>query len=315
MKQKAIIARCFKRFFVRTYLRIEILRTVWRRLSATIFLGVSLFGLCFPVYALSSTALEIGILPYLPTHTILERYQPLRNFLEQRLREPVSIVTAPDYASFIERTQQREYPLVVTASHAARLAELEAGYQPILRPSGETYATLLVRTDSAYRDIKDLRGKTIATPDPYAIVSQMGVNWLRQAGLRPGRDVTLQSSFTHTTSLHAVVEGAADAGFVSNSAFVAAKSDLKNRVRSLGQTKSSGGPGVVYLAHPAMPAKRMAEIRTAILAFVQTPEGKAFVANLGHDTLRGMKAGELAMLDPYVRELKQVLAVRKAGAH
>ncbi|MEK6664367.1 MAG: PhnD/SsuA/transferrin family substrate-binding protein [Pseudomonadota bacterium] len=287
------------------------IKRVFRRLMAVFSAGALLIGLSLPVNAQPSTALEIGIIPYLPTPTILERYKPLRTFLEQRLREPVSIVTAPDYASFIERTQRRDYPFVITVSHAARLAELEAGYQPMLRPGWDTYATLLVRKDSAFQDIKDLRGKTIATPGPYAIVSQLGADWLKKVGLKPGQDVTLQSNLTHTTSLHAVAEGAADAAFISNRAFVAAKSDMKDRVRSLGQSKDSGGPGVVYLAHPALSAQRVAAVKAAILAFIQTPEGKEFVASLGYDTLREMKSGEMEILDPYVRELKHVMAANK----
>ncbi|MBT9613277.1 MAG: phosphate/phosphite/phosphonate ABC transporter substrate-binding protein [Burkholderiales bacterium] len=291
------------------------IKLVFWRLVAIFPAGALLIGLTLPANAQPSKGLEIGIVPYLPTPTILERYQPLRIYLEQRLHEPLSIVTAPDYPSFIERTQRREYPFVITVAHAARLAELEAGYQPMLRPGWDTYATLLVRKDSAFQDIKDLRGKTIATPGPYAIVSKLGADWLRKAGLKPGQDVTLQSNFTHTTAMHAVAEGAADAAFISNRAFVAAKSDLKDSVRSLGQSKDSGGPGVVYLAHPALSAKRVAEVKGAILAFVQTPEGKAFVASLGYDTLREMKAGELAVLDPYVRELKQVISANKTAIH
>jgi len=232
-------------------------------------------------------------------------------YLGQHMREPVNIVTAPDYASFIERTQRGEYPFVITVAHAARLAEVEAGYQPMLRPGWDTYVLLRVKKDSAVQDIKELRGKTIATPGPYAIVSQLGANWLRQVGLKPGEDVILQPNRTHTTSLHAVTEGAVDAGFISNRAFVAVKSDLKDSVRSLGQYKESGGPGVVYMAHPSMPKPRLGEINAAILAFVRTAPGKVFVANLGYDTLREIRPGELAVLDPFVRELRQVIAANK----
>ncbi|OFZ97555.1 MAG: hypothetical protein A2Z44_00395 [Betaproteobacteria bacterium RBG_19FT_COMBO_58_11] len=288
------------------------IKTVFWLILAAFPAGALLIGFSLPAHAQLGHALEFGIVPYLPTPTILERYKPLRIYLEQRLHEPVSIVSAPDYPSFIECTQRRDYPFVITVSHAARLAELEAGYQPMLRPGWDFNALLLVKKDSAFQDIKDLRGKTIATPGPYAVVSQLGANWLRQAGLKPGQDVTLQPNLTHTTSLHAVVEGAADAAFISNRAFVAVKSDLKDRVRSLGQSKESGGPSVVYMAHPALSAKRVAEVKAAILAFVQTPEGKEFVASLGYDTLREMKPGELAALDPYVRELKQVMANKPA---
>lgn len=54
----------------------------------------------------------------------------------------------------------------------------------------------------------------------------------------------------------------------------------------------------------------MAVIKDAVLAFVQTEAGKAFVAGLGYDTLREMKPGELAVLDPYMQELKQVMLTK-----
>ena len=289
-------------------MRESVLWRCWVKFS----LSVLLIACALPGRAAAGQTLEFAILPYLPTATILERYKPLRDYLERRFREPVSIVSAPDYASFIERTQRGEYAFVITIAHAARLAEVEAGYRPMLRPGWDTYATLLVRKDSPYQDIKDLRGKIIATPGPYAIVSQLGGNWLSQVGLKPGRDVFLRTSITHTTALHAVVAGDADAGFVSNRAFVAAKSDLKGQLRSLGQSKESGGPGVVYMAHPSIPAQRVAAIKEAVLAFVQTEAGKAFVAGLGYDTLREIKPGELVVLDPYVRELKQVMLNKTA---
>jgi len=285
----------------------EMKMNFFRRMVSVFPVGALLIGFSLSANAQTNTALEFGVLPYLPTATLLERYMPLRVYLERHLREPVSIVTAPDYAVFFERTQRREYPFVITASHAARLAELE-GYQPMLRPGWDFYAVLLVKKDSAYQDIKDLRGKTIATPGPYAVVSQIGANWLLQAGLHPGQNVTLQSNPTHTSTMHAVVADAADAALISNRAFVAAKSDLKDRVRSLGQSKESGGPSVVYMAHPALPAKRVAAVKAAILAFLRTQEGKAFLVSLGYDTLREMKPGELAALDPYVRELKHLMA-------
>lgn len=288
-------------------------KSVFWKCRVEFSLGVLLIAWALPGHAQTIGALEFGILPYLPTATILERYQPLREYLERRFREPVSIVSAPDYASFFRRTQRGEYALVITASHAARLAEVEAGYRSMLRPGWDTYATLLVRKESPYQDIKDLRGKKIAAPGPYAIVSQLGANWLNQVGLVAGRDVFLRTSITHTTALHAVVAGETDAGFISNRAFVAAKSDLKDHVRALGLSKESGGPGVVYMAHPAIPAQRVAAIKEAILAFVQTEAGKAFVAGLGYDTLREMKSGELARLDPYVRELKQVMQNQTAN--
>lgn len=287
------------------------METIFQRFLSVFLPGALCIGLSFPLSVQASKGLEIAIFPYLPTPTLLERYQPLRIYLQQQLGESVTLVSAPDYPSFFERTQRREYQIVITAAHAARWAEVEAGYRPLLRPGFDTNAILLVRKDSWYRDIKDLRGKTIATPGPFAIVSQLGAEWLRKAGLNPGQEVTLQSNFTHATAMHAVAEGVTDAALISNRAFVAAKSELKDRVHSLGQSKD-GGPGVVYLAHPAMSEQRVAAFKAAVLTFVKTPEGKAFVASLGYDTLREIKPGELAMLDPYVRELKLLMSANQS---
>ena len=80
-----------------------------------------------------NTTIEIGILPTLSTRTILATYQPLREYVEEKLGQPVTLVTAADYRTFLDRTQRGEYRFVVTAPHYARLAQSEAGYVPMVR--------------------------------------------------------------------------------------------------------------------------------------------------------------------------------------
>jgi phosphonate transport system substrate-binding protein len=251
--------------------------------------------------------MELAIVPYLPARILLERYKPLRVYLERSLRRPVTLFTAPDYQTFIARTQRREYTFVVTVAHAARLAELEAGYVPMLRPAMDTHAILLVARDGPIRSIADLRGRRVAVPDNLAIVTQLGAEVLRSHGLKPGEDVTLYTATTHSTAMHAVLAGEAEAAVVSDRAFIAAASDLKQELRAIA-TSASGVPGVVYLASPAVPGALVAEITQAILGFAnETADGRKFLESLGYDALRALKPDELAVVDGHVAPLKAEL--------
>ena len=79
--------------------------------------------------------LELGVAPFLPARTIAQNYQPMRAYLEQHLKQPVLFMTAPDYKTFYERIQRREYPIIITVANAAYLASTEVGYVPMLRPA------------------------------------------------------------------------------------------------------------------------------------------------------------------------------------
>lgn len=265
-----------------------------------------MFFLClgFSSPARAAEPLELAILPYLPGRAVLELYKPLRIFLESRLGVTVALVTAPDVPTFMRRTQRREYAFVITSSHAARLAQLEAGYIPLLRPNRDSQLLLLTKNSSTINRISDLRGTKIAFPDPLALVSLVGAATLRSHGLISGRDFTLLSENNHASAMHAVLAGDADAAIVSDRAFIAAISSVKQQLKEIA-VPTAGFPGVVYLAADNVPAARVNAVVAAILAFVnETPQGKQFMASLGYDTLRPLMRDELNTMDVFLPDLR-----------
>jgi phosphonate transport system substrate-binding protein len=82
--------------------------------------------------AAATPAFEIGLLPNISARVLLAQYQPLRDFLSRELKRPVQLSTAPDWATFHQRTVALEYDLVITAAHLARLAQLERGHLPLV---------------------------------------------------------------------------------------------------------------------------------------------------------------------------------------
>lgn len=268
-----------------------------------------LLGFAAPamVQSAQQAPLEIGVFPYLSTRALLGTYQPLQQYLEQTLHRPVNLVTAPDMRAFAERTQEGAYTYVVTAPHFARLAQLEAGYRPLLRATRNLAGALLVRKNSDIRNIEDLRGKRVATPDSLTIISVLGLDLFRRNGLMPGKDVTIQALPTHNSAVVSLQNGAVDAAVVSLTAFIQMTQEQRAGLRILTQTREV--PHVMYLANAKVSAAEAEAFALMLNHFVEhTPEGKQFIESLGYQSLRAPTELELRSLDPYLDMLKANLA-------
>jgi len=251
---------------------------------------------------------ELAFTPFLPVRTMIMNYQPMRAFLEMRLQEPVTLVTAPDYKTYNERLSQHEYPFVITVANAAYLAHAEHGYVPMLRPSIPTRPALVVAAHSDLKSIKQLRGTTLAMPDALAIVAMQGVQMLREAGLHPERDVNIKYTANHAAAVNHVISGEALAAIVSDRALLQMPQATRNAVRVLQTWDAGAVPGVVYLAAPHVPRERVERLRQAILEFVRDTEaGRELMKNLGYGGLVPIGAEDLKPLAPYGAQLKAML--------
>jgi len=252
--------------------------------------------------------LELGVAPFLPARTLVQNYQPMRTYLEQHLKQPVLFVTAPDYKTFYERTQRREYPIIITVANAAYLAYAESGYVPMLRPVIDTRPVLVVPKNSNLTRVQNLRGKTVALPDPLAIIAMQGAQMLRESGLDPGKDVNLKHLPNHSAAVNHVISGEAAAAIVSNRALLQMPAATQEGVRVIQTWEKGAVPGVVYLANPALPPQRVAQLTQAILKFVrETPEGREFINKLGYGSLVPATTQDLEPLAPYGKKFKEAI--------
>lgn len=281
---------------------------VLKRAAAWIALS---FGLCLPCVPAAEPIppLEIAILPYLSTRAVLNTYAPMRVYLERRLHRPVLLITAPDMQTFVQRTQQGTYGYLITAPHFARYAQREAGYRPFLRVKSMLYGTLVVSKNSDIQSISDLRGKIVATPDKLAIISMLGLELLRSKGLHPGKDVEVRATTSHNSAVLSVQRGWAAAAVTSATALKQMPDELRNSVRELATTAHV--PHLMYLARGDIPVVEVNKLSAILREFVEnSPEGKVFITNTGYGGLRKPTAGELKQLDPYVQDLKDLLATQ-----
>ncbi len=283
-------------------------RACLRNIMLVILLSPASMSLVSASDAVQGSVLEVGVAPFLPARTIVQNYQPLRVFLEQHLKEPVMFVTAPDYKTFYERTQRHEYPIIITVANAAYLAYAESGYVPMLRPVIDTRPVLVVSKSSNLTRVQNLRGKAVALPDSLAIIAMQGVQMLRESGLDPGKDVTLKHLANHSTAVNYVIAGEAAAAIVSDRALLQMPTASQASVRVIHTWEKSSLPGVVYLANPALPPQRVAQLTEAILKFTRdTPEGREFILKMGYGGLVPATKLDLEPLAPYGEMFKEAI--------
>jgi phosphonate transport system substrate-binding protein len=123
----------------------------------------------------------------------LARVEPFRKYLEQKFGVPVRVFRSADYAGLIEamRSGNLDFARIGPANYALARKLMGEGVTPVLRDVDNAgaegyYSILVVRADSPYRTMDDVKGKVIAWADPNSTSGyQYPSFFLRKAGFEP----------------------------------------------------------------------------------------------------------------------------------
>ena len=259
-----------------------------------------------PASAQQSTAsFGIGVLPNVSARVILTSYQPMREYFERELKRGVDIATAPDFRAFAENTRRGDYHLVVTAANLGRVAQVDSNWHPLAIYDPKIPAILVALADNANASVAQLRGKSLALANPQSLVALAGLEWLGVQGLRPGADFKTLTA-ANDDSLGAVLRtGEAPLAIMSMGEFRAKPEAMRNTLRVV--TEIAKLPGFLVMANPGLPAAELKRLKTLILAFPQTDEGKKFFALSGFANIREVTELELKTLDAFNDSTRQGL--------
>jgi phosphonate transport system substrate-binding protein len=279
------------------------------RLARRVILSVLwlLFGLLAlrPAWAADTSPLVLGVFPNTTAKQIVETHRPLANALEKTLQRRVEIYSAPNFKSFVDRTHQGEYDLLLTAPHFAWLARQNAGYRPLLKYAEPVRALLVVKSSSSSRDVATLRGHTIAIPDPLALVVLALQAELAEEGLKPAIDYRIINAGTHINAVLQVTKGRADAAMVGQNAYMQFPPELRKQLHVLLETPPLSS--LTYLTHPRVSEAEALIIRNTLLRFGATPEGQAFLKKGGFGGFAPLNSNELNAFRPYALQTQKML--------
>ena len=112
------------------------------------------------------------------------KYAPLVEYLAAASGEKVVLETTNVLPVVARNLERKRYDvLLVRPSHLSARAMRDHGYRLLAVAHGEAKVHFIVRGDSKLKELKDVRGHSIAMPDPLAYPTNVGLALLRDHGV------------------------------------------------------------------------------------------------------------------------------------
>lgn len=191
--------------------------------------------------------MRFGILPT-DESTAKTRYTPLFDYLEKKIGSKLQYTIGADYAAIIIAMASKRLEVAWLGPESYIQATKQAKMYPLVMPDNITtglgyYSSLYVRSDSSFKTIADLKGKTLAFVDPNSTSGYLFpmVYFLKDLKLNPS-DYFGQVIFAgnHNASMLSLVTGKVDvaaiaSGTVNNA--INAKTIKDGELRAVWQSK------------------------------------------------------------------------------
>jgi len=226
------------------------------------------------------TPLNLGLIPHLSSNLMIKKYSKLIIYLEDALKRPVIIVTAPNYKTYIQRCAEGKFDLYMTAPNMAAYHIEQNQHIPLAKFSNELRAVIAVRESSSYKTIMDLKGKTISAPDALSANALNSEITLTENGLNIEKDVDIQYTTSNNNPLFLLAENKVDAAITGLPGFkmISKGSKLKQPLRIL--KKSSTIPHMMFLSPQRVSEVDRAKFKNTLINITRDKTGKAFISGV-----------------------------------
>lgn len=251
-------------------------------------------------------ALRMGVHPYNSALALIATHRPLFQYLETALQQPVEFYTAPSFEAYVNALMAGEYDIPISPPHFAMLAMEKGHYRALVHYRTRLDPLLAVPRDSRFHGPADFAGARIAMADKSALIRIVIIKWLADAGLVADRDYSIVERPTHGASIAATVQGEADAGVATSTAFRQVPPDVQMKLR----TVPSGYrfPHLFTLGHQRLGSARLEQLKQALLAFTPDhPQGKLFFEKSSYGGFEPVMPQELDELRPFIEPTRKVL--------
>ena len=243
----------------------------------------------------------LGIVPYLSSRALLIEHAPLKQFLEQRLSLTIHLASAQDPHRFTGRLMRGDFDFALVPPHLARLVQKEHGFLPLQAIKTDFYALLLVNKAEPVNVVADLKGREVHFPHHLSLVSLQVERYLQAQGLVPRQQLKLRYYNTDNNAVLALAGAREGAAATSRTVFERMPQDIRSSMRILGSTASV--TSLVFVAHPRMPAARLAALRAALDEFPYSEAGMNFLQGRGMN-LVPIEAADLSSWDYLLPDLR-----------
>ena len=222
--------------------------------------------------------LLLGVFPFLAPRQLAENFAPTLPRLSQAAALPVRLRTASSFGGFIEALSRKAYDVVLVQPFDYGVA-VEHGYVPLAGMQAHLQGSFFVRVDGPYQKVSDLKGQVVAMPPPDAAQSRLALRALTEAGLVPGRDVTVDHRSMHDSCLKQVQLGLAAACATAPITLTMVPRELAQGLRPVGQ--SGEVPGMLFMAQARVPEAMRARLSAELIGWKDGADGRAILEKTG----------------------------------
>ena len=253
--------------------------------------------------------LVIGVVPNVSARVILANYQPMRAYFEQELKRKVEIATAADLRAFHGATLRGDYDLVVTAANLGRVAQIDGRWLALATYEPQIPALLVANAANPNSSVEQIRGKSLALANPQSLLALRGLQWLRAQGLDDARDFKTVLA-GNDDSLGALLRsGEAPLAMMSMGEYRQIGEETRRGLRIVAEFAKL--QGFLVLANPKLTPAQAQQLKTLVLQFPKSEDGKKFAALAGVAHIREIGLAELEPLDAFLAATRSALAPTK----
>jgi len=245
----------------------------------------------------SDGALKLGILPSEGPVKMFNRLAPLRQYLSMHLRQQVNLETAKNYKQFIERSNEGEYDILLTAPHLALLAYDSGHYDMVASFFRPLSAVFVVSKHSPIHNLKQLAGMRIACAPDEAIVTMVGKEMLsKNVDLST---LSFQLYRSHGAAFQALRAGDADVAIVANLIYRINRRRFPMRVIAT----SHEFPGIGVLVAKDKPEAFKSRLSDVLTHMRASTDGLVVLKKISQPGYSAATIEQFEVLRPYLKNM------------
>ncbi len=301
-------------------------QSLTRRVLAVSLFGASVLGTFLPNTAARAAdwrdqykELTFGIYSSENQRDAVARFEPFAAYLTQKLGVPVRITWGTDYAAVIEalRSSKVQFARIGAANYALGHKVMGDKITPVgldETQDGSTgyYSVIVVKTDSPYHTLQDLKGKVLAWADPNSTSGYaVPLYFMKKAGIDPASFFSATPfSGSHELGVVGVVNGTFDAAAddaISDTRSNALRMEAKGMVPK-GSTRIIWKSGLIPNGPYVMRTDLPTDLKAAFTAALMSASKDA------PDAYNGINMGDAKTVVPVTnKDYEDVIAITQAN--
>jgi phosphonate transport system substrate-binding protein len=256
-----------------------------------------------PSTAGAREGMTLAVHPYLAAAELVDRFTPLTNYLSERLGMEVTLELSADYAEHLEKigTDRVEIAYLGPASYVS-LVDTYGG-KPILgrlvtAGTPTIQGVIIVRGDSPFTSLADLKGKKFAFGDPQSTMGHLVPRYmLHQEGI----DLEDLAGHAFIRNHHNVALGVLMGDFDAG----AVKEEIYQEFRKMGIRDLAKTPVIaehLFVTSSKLPPATIAALRQYLFDLQETPQGREILSAIQADV-----TGMAPVTDEDYDEMRRIL--------